>query len=180
MNRFPRALCLAALAVVLSGCETMNADDCRHANWDVLGRDDALHGRSRDMINQRAEACHKYGYQINMRAYEQGWSEGLLDFCTPAGGAQFADKGGNYSPGYCPPGTESAFLSGYTPAHERYQFRRKVENLRNEIEYREDDIRKLRSKHGHVDERRINDLEYEIQQRRRELDDLMLTRALDR
>lgn len=169
---------MAALAgaLVLTGCVSMNADDCKTADWAALGRDDALNGRSIDTAKLRADECRKFGYGINSTAYEEGRQSGLRDFCTPEGGAAFGSKGGDYTPGYCPAGMEPRFLYGYTPAHNRYQLQRKVENLRSEIDYREHEIRKIRSKGGDIDVRRIEQLESEIRHRHREIEDLLMMR----
>lgn len=175
-----RALLIFAVAAALAGCATMDAKDCEHADWAALGRTDALHGRSTSMGAERAKECRKYGDPVNMNAYQTGFRAGLVDFCTPAGGAAFGDKGEYYTRGYCPVGTEAGFLSGYTPAFERYQFREKVRSLRSDIDSRESEIRKLRSQKGKDNSARIDRLDSEIHRLRRQLEDEMMMRAVDR
>ena len=158
----------------------MDAKDCEYADWSALGREDALNGRSASMGAERAKECRQFGEPVNMRAYQAGFRAGLDDFCTPSSGAAYGDKGRYYSPGYCPAGMEAAFLSGYTPAYDRYKFREKVSELRSDIDSHERDIHKLRSQHDKDNSARIAQLEYELRRLHRQLDDELMIRAVDR
>jgi hypothetical protein len=68
---------LSASVVTLTGCATLDANQCRRA-YDV-GFRDAILGR------QRQEAvygplCSRNGVQLDTSAYVQGWQEGKYEF----------------------------------------------------------------------------------------------------
>ena len=120
---------LVAVVSLAAGCSTMDADECRAATWSGLGYADASKGKDVSMAGDRAQACSEHGYRMDMAAYQRGWNEGLKEFCTFPGGQAFGDRGGNYKPGYCPPGAESQFLASYLPAYKRYQYQQRIDGL---------------------------------------------------
>lgn len=141
-----RAAALAA-AVLLSACAGMDADECRDTDWQYLGQLDAMDGkkdlRSRALSHERS--CRKQGVAVDLRAYQRGWMQGLRTFCTPENGQAFAEQGGRFQPGYCPPALEGAFLDGYTPARDRIEARQAITELERKIDDKKKEIRAERA-----------------------------------
>ena len=141
--RFSLALCFA---VVLSGCSTMDAQECKDTDWAYLGQLDAMDGKQD--INTRAKrhfrTCKDQGVQMDPRAYQQGWMRGLRDFCTPQSGKAYAEAGNKYSYGYCPAQLEGAFLQGYSPAREIIEAKEHASELERRISAKKKELREAR------------------------------------
>ena len=141
--RFSLALCFA---VVLSGCSTMDAQECKETDWAYLGQLDAMDGKQD--INTRAKRhfriCKDQGVQMDARAYQQGWMCGLRDFCTPQSGKAYAEAGNKYQYGYCPAQVEGAFLQGYSPAREIIEAKEHASELERRISAKKKELREAR------------------------------------
>ncbi|MEF9946898.1 MAG: DUF2799 domain-containing protein [Comamonas sp.] len=141
--RFSLALCFV---VVLSGCSTMDAQECKDTDWAYLGQLDAMDGKQD--INTRAKrhfrACKDQGVQMDARAYQQGWMRGLRDFCTPQSGKAYAEAGNKYQYGYCPAQVEGAFLQGYSPAREIIEAKEHASELERRISAKKKELREAR------------------------------------
>lgn len=122
---------LFAIFLGMTGCAVMDKADCTRANWNELGRMDAFSGRNK--FSSRAQACQEHGLGADQFSYERGMQAGLIAFCTAASGSAHGQNGGYYSRGFCPSSTEADFLSGYTPAYEKYRFQTRMKNLQSEI-----------------------------------------------
>ena len=153
---------LCMVAVLFAGCSTMDADECRTANWASLGYADSSKGKESAMSSKRAEACGKHGYRMDMQAYQRGWNEGLQEFCTVVGGQSFGGRGGNYQPGYCPRGAESDFMAGYFPAYKNYQNRQRIDRLQQSINSKNDEIIRLQGKKDSNNDSKISRLKGEV------------------
>jgi len=74
------SLLVFAACLTLAGCATMDANECRSANWYDLGFRDAMYGLQRQ-DEVYAFQCGKLGAQAPDRAqYAKGWQEGLWEF----------------------------------------------------------------------------------------------------
>jgi len=71
-------LTLAFTCLTLGGCVSMDASQCRSANWYDLGFRDGLYGMQR-MDFVYTEQCGKQGVQLDTAAYAKGWQEGVWE-----------------------------------------------------------------------------------------------------
>jgi hypothetical protein len=70
---------LAFACLTLGGCVTMDASECRSANWYDIGFRDGLYGMQRtDFVY--TEQCGKHGVQPDAAAYTKGWQEGVWEY----------------------------------------------------------------------------------------------------
>src|SRR3954465_4724012 len=94
-----RYLSAIALLVALgmSGCSTMNKQECLAVDWRTVGYEDGVAGYSGDRIAQHRKACAKYGVQTDLSQYQDGRAQGLREYCKPANGYQLAARGGSYN-----------------------------------------------------------------------------------
>jgi hypothetical protein len=79
------ALILVPL-LVLAGCASMSASQCRVADWEQVGFDDAARGESDARLASYADDCAQAGVSPDVPAYRRGWNRGILTFCTAQGG----------------------------------------------------------------------------------------------
>lgn len=103
----------AAMLALLSGCATLNEDQCRTGDWQGIGWKDGQDGRPPERIEEHAKACSKYGILPDPKTYEDARRGGLKLFCTPPRGYRHGEAGRTYE-GVCPPDSEPAFLAGYS------------------------------------------------------------------
>lgn len=74
-----KTVLLSFICLTLSGCVTMDAAECRSANWYDVGFRDGLFGMQRMDITYD-EQCAKSGAKLDRAAYAKGWQEGLWEF----------------------------------------------------------------------------------------------------
>ena len=77
------SLALAFTCLTLAGCVSMDAEECRGADWYQLGFRDAMYGL-RPMDIPYAEQCGKHGAKLDVAAYAKGWQEGRWEFDSRA------------------------------------------------------------------------------------------------
>jgi hypothetical protein len=73
-----RGLILAVTCLSLAGCVSMDAAECRDADWYRLGFRDGIYGMQRmDLVYD--EQCTKHGARLDAAAYAKGWQEGVWE-----------------------------------------------------------------------------------------------------
>lgn len=111
-----KKLIAAAVAVtgvaLLTGCATMNEDQCLVGDWGGQGWRDGAAGLQTSRLEDHAKACAKYGVAPNMSAYLSARDDGLRTYCTWQNGFRQGREGAGYA-GVCSPGEERGFLPAY-------------------------------------------------------------------
>ncbi len=74
---------LAILAINLSGCAAMSVEECKTANWSLVGEKDGSKGSS-PRLDQYYKACGKANIVPDQKLYERGYKEGLGYYCQPS------------------------------------------------------------------------------------------------
>lgn len=130
------------LAVVLSGCATLNKNECLTADWYQIGYEDGARGYADTRIASHREACAKHGITPVFRDYQDGYEEGVIRFCTASNGFVQGKRGYNYG-GICPSGLEASFLDGYEAGKQIYSVTSKISSLNSEQRRNENSIENL-------------------------------------
>ncbi len=130
---------LALSILVLSGCATLNKDECLTADWYQIGYEDGARGYADTRISSHREACAKHGITPDFRDYQDGHEEGVIRFCTPSNGFIQGKKGYQYT-GLCPTALEDGFLDGYDAGHKIYAVTSEVRTLSSELSQNERQI----------------------------------------
>jgi len=144
------AAVLLASLVVLSGCATLSEEECLTADWFSIGFEDGANGYPSNRIGAHREACAKHGVTPDLRQYQDGHEEGLINFCTARNGFSRARNGYQYT-GICPPSLEPEFLDGYQAGREIYAVTSELSGLRNEQRSNENELSQS--------QRRLNEME---------------------
>ena len=84
----------------LNGCASLNEQECRTADWRLIGYEDGAAGKSPLRISDHREACADVGVTPDLDAYRQGYGEGLKLYCRPATAFSRGKQGSSY-PGLC-------------------------------------------------------------------------------
>ena len=74
-----KTILLAFTCLTLGACVSMEASECRSANWYDIGFRDGLSGMQR-MDVAYDEQCGKQGAKPDVVAYAKGWQEGVWEF----------------------------------------------------------------------------------------------------
>lgn len=157
MNRLLLWVLLAPM--LLSGCATMSPDECRVADWYLIGEMDARSGRTPSHFANRERACREAGFPADQHSWREGWEFGLSIFCTAQQGFRFGRDGGRYEP-ICPAALESDFLGGYDLGRQSYLLAEQIDELRTEIRSLEREIREG-SRSGSLNDDQLDELRQE-------------------
>ena len=127
------------VALALAGCSAMSPQECRTADWREQGMRDAMQGQARSHFDDIREACAEAGVVPSQNLYFTGYANGLLQFCTPANGAQWGRQGKSYN-NTCPPQLETAFLSRYGDGRRAWDAAQTLQRLRNQQQQKQRDL----------------------------------------
>lgn len=71
---------ILATCLTLTGCASMDAAECRSANWFDIGFRDGLAGLqwTSDVVYENQ--CSKYGVTLDVAEYRNGWQDGKWEY----------------------------------------------------------------------------------------------------
>ncbi len=153
MNSISTRIAALLTALLLTGCASMSEEECRVADWRMIGYEDGADGIPQGRLGDHREACADYGVVPDMVAYRNGHEQGVKLYCTESVGFERGRSGGSYR-GACPAELEGQFLDGYEMGREIWAAYARVHDVESSI----DSI-----------ERRVERLEKDIARREREL-----------
>ena len=108
-------MCLA----LLSGCSTLNEQECRSVDWYRLGTKDGQQGEKASLLDEHKESCRRYGIRPDEGQYLEGRDVGLLEYCR-LGNAFRAGMNGEEYKGVCPLDMDAEFRRYNSAALEVY------------------------------------------------------------
>jgi hypothetical protein len=132
MNRQLAGVASLLAITILSGCATMNGDECLTSDWHAIGFEDGSRGYTSEQLSNHRKACAKHGVTPDFQAYQAGRSEGLVEFCQPTRGFNLGSNGGQYH-GVCSAHNEGRFLDAYNSGYHLYNLRSKVNSANYSI-----------------------------------------------
>ena len=136
------SILLSLLVVGLAGCATMSGDECATSDWTAVGYEDGSRGYTSDRFSKHRKACAKHGITADFQAYQEGRSQGLVEFCQPSRGFNLGASGGQYN-GVCSVELEAEFLDAYRVGQQLYVLRSNVSSADSQInnkKYKLEDI----------------------------------------
>lgn len=120
------------LAASLSGCASMNAEECAATDWSAIGYEDGSRGYTEDRFGAHRRACAKHGITPDFHAYQNGRDRGLESFCQPGRGFSFGANGGQYN-GVCAASMEPGFLDAYRAGRKLHTLRSNVNAVNSQL-----------------------------------------------
>jgi hypothetical protein len=132
MSRFTKVLMLALGMVALSGCASMSGDECAVSDWTAVGYEDGSRGYTSERFGNYRKACAKHGVAPDFQAYQQGRTDGLVEFCQPSRGYNLGVSGGRYN-GVCAIAQEEDFLDAYRVGQQLHTLRSNVDSAHSQI-----------------------------------------------
>lgn len=134
----------AVLLLAISGCATMDREECLTVDWRTVGFEDGVAGYSADRIGEHRKACAKHGVTPDLTAYQEGRAEGLREYCVPANGFRLGSQGGSYG-GICPSDLDPAFADAYHSGHQLYTLESRLSNVSYQLDSRRGELRAAES-----------------------------------
>lgn len=129
----------AVVFLTLSGCASMNADECAASDWSAIGYEDGARGYTTEQFSGRRKACAKHGITADFQAYQRGREQGLESFCQPGRGFNYGANGGRYN-GVCAADLEPEFLEAYHAGYKLHTLRANVSSANSQIYAREQEL----------------------------------------
>jgi hypothetical protein len=103
-----RVVCSALLLSLIAGCATLSESECRVGDWRQLGYVDGLKGYGLPRLADHGKACARYGIVPDATAWQLGYFEGQVRYCTPRSGYEQGRDGNSYA-NVCPPMADDDF-----------------------------------------------------------------------
>ena len=122
----------AAAVLVLTGCAGMNKSECLTADWQMIGFEDGSVGKPQSNISEYRKACADHGITPSLAQYQQGYAEGVRNYCTQSNGFDQGKRGATYR-GICPGDMEAEFVEAYGLGRDFYVLSRAVSSLNSKI-----------------------------------------------
>ena len=123
---------LIAFALLLSGCASLDRDECKSADWYAIGLEDGARGRAVERLGDHRKACAEHGIAPQTERYLAGREQGLKSFCTYERGFEHGRSGQRYAGG-CPAAMAASFQSGYQLGRELHDLHRQLAVVQGEI-----------------------------------------------
>lgn len=149
----------------LGGCATMNASECRNADWELIGFEDGAEGRIASYLGNHRKACAQYDITPDLSAYMKGHANGVRQYCTEANGFLEGMNGKHYQ-GVCPPDMVEAFLDGYTIGRKLHDVSSEIESLKSDMRREKREIDALKDKIKIWEEALVKEAQDEGERRR--------------
>ena len=147
---------LSLLVIGLAGCATMSSDECATSDWTAVGYEDGSRGYTSERFSKHRKACAKHGITADFQAYQQGRSQGLVEFCQPSRGFNLGANGGQYK-GVCSVELEADFLDAYRVGQQLYALRSNVSSANSQINYKKHELEDIEDQISHNEALLIGD-----------------------
>jgi hypothetical protein len=130
--------------LVLSGCASLSEQECRTADWRMIGYEDGVTGRQAGRLADHREACADHGITPDMESYRLGREEGLWEYCRPQNVYQLGLRGRAY-PAVCPTGLEEALKPAYSSGRQIHETQSAIDKLRSILSRTEQELEDIKN-----------------------------------
>ena len=98
---------------------TLSREDCVRSDWQVLGVQDGMNGKTVGELNLHQQACAEYGIIPDSKQYLAGREKGLLEYCKLENAVTSGLNGQLYQ-SVCPKEIDEAFRKQNAAAYNLY------------------------------------------------------------
>ena len=127
-----RWIVVTILTLAGSGCASVSKEECTRGDWTQIGYRDGATGAVADILAEHDKACAEVGVKTNPAAWREGYSRGVLTYCTPESGFEAGLRNDTYR-GVCPRHLEPAFQARYSSGREVYKARRILDQYDRDV-----------------------------------------------
>jgi hypothetical protein len=135
----------ALVTLVMSGCASMNSDECMTADWNAVGYEDGARGYTTEQFSKHRKACASHGVTPSFADYQAGREKGLVEFCQPGRGFDVGASGSGYN-GVCSVNLEPDFLDAYNAGRHLHTLRSNVNYASSSISSKENEMERVDKK----------------------------------
>lgn len=132
------------ITLALSGCATMNEQECLVSDWRSVGFEDGARGRPVETIGNYRQACTKHGVSPDLESYRSGHADGVQSFCQPVRGFNYGRSGATYR-GVCPADLEYSFLAAYNDGRQLHELEAALRSADSQIAQRKRALENIRA-----------------------------------
>ncbi|WP_193187051.1 DUF2799 domain-containing protein [Nisaea sediminum] len=130
--RSAKTIVLMFCGLILAGCSSLSKEECRLGDWNAIGFADGSKGKGSKRIADHRKSCAEYGISPNLDAYLAGRERGLDHYCAPSNGYQAGLRDDDYD-GVCRARDEAAFLAAYNAGLAVHEVKDKIDDLEYQI-----------------------------------------------
>lgn len=130
---------MLSAGLLLTGCASLSEQECRTADWRMIGYEDGVVGRQARRLAAHREACADYDVTPDMEGYRLGREEGLREYCQPQRIYQLGLRGRAY-PAVCPSALEVELRPAYRQGLEIHDAQSTINDLRNDLAQTEQEL----------------------------------------
>ncbi len=141
MNK-KRLIATILISTLISACTVMSEEECRYADWRVVGYEDGNAGQGIDRFTNYRTTCADFGVVPDFDAWQAGREQGLQQYCQPRQGFTLGESGRDYN-GVCAGELEPDFLEAYRMGSELRALQRAVGSIESAISSREQQINEI-------------------------------------
>ncbi len=123
---------MLAVLILLQGCATLDRDECKLADWRLIGYQDGVAGKSAARVGEYREDCAKHAVVPDLDAYRAGREEGLQHYCTASNGYRLGNAGRGFA-AVCPTALEADFREAYNAGRKLYLARSAVNKTHSQL-----------------------------------------------
>jgi hypothetical protein len=123
---------ILAILTLLQGCATLGKDECKLADWRLIGYQDGVAGKSAAVVGEYREDCAKHAVVPDLDAYRAGREEGLQQYCKADNGYRLGNAGRGFA-AVCPAALEGDYRDAYSTGRKVYLARSTVNKTRSRI-----------------------------------------------
>lgn len=129
---------------LLSACSHLDPS-CLEANWYEIGRQDSTQGVTlADGLQKRRQICPLPPDSMQAKAYKNGFSAGLMDYCRFKTGYIYSLSQMEGEAKACPPDLKQSFTNGY----EIGSYMKEIQSLQKDIQEKIQDLNKKLDSRG--------------------------------
>ncbi|NKB53439.1 MAG: DUF2799 domain-containing protein [Rhizobiaceae bacterium] len=158
---------LIVALVALNSCATLTKQQCKTADWHLLGVNDGLYGRPHSRFERHVKACKKANVAPDREKWLAGHKEGARRYCRLENAFEQGQMGLTYH-GICEGVNHIAFVRVYRVGYKKYRLEQSRDELERKIFGHKSEIFNLNSRlnKGKIDselaETKIDSLEDQI------------------
>lgn len=145
-----------AIGLIISGCATLDKNECQTANWETIGYEDGTHGYPASRIGKHRSACAKHGIAPDLALYTKGRTQGLTQYCRADVGYREGVKGKTYQ-NVCPAASEKKFMAGYHYGQRLHQANSRIHRYEHKITKQESFLEELSVTLGETEAELVKD-----------------------
>lgn len=134
---------MLGIVALVSGCATLDREECLAADWYLLGFGDAAAGHGAQRIDEHRSACAEYGVIPILDDYRVGHQQGKREYCTWEKGYAIGRHGEGLNP-ICDGELKYDFQSGYDIGRGVYRQALEVSAQERALEQLREDRRQAR------------------------------------